>query len=142
MNSKLASVDAKLADCQREIFRKIARKTLTLAITDGNGHQPIIVVDEKTRVSDVIVQAERTEGFANLFVLLSDSTVIQAQLLPSESAVPGETSDELENPVHRDIEIGMLLNLARGKKRGVHFPVRLPRQSSEIRSAGLLSATS
>lgn len=140
MSSEPALETGRLEDCQRQIFWMIARKRISLRVTDDNGHHPVIVVDEHSRLSDVIVQAARTDGYANLFVLSDDDTVAVADLLPAESSVVPTSDGLISDVIHRDIEVGMLVSGASEQRGGVSFSVELPRQRGTFRRPRKLDA--
>lgn len=134
VNFDRAAETGRLDACRKQVIRMIAAREISLRVTDDNGHQPVVVVDEHARLSEVIVQAARTGGFTNLFVLSDDGTVEVADLLPAQVAINPTGEIEFTEPLHRDIEIGMLLSAARQRSGGVSFPVDLPRQSGTFRS--------
>lgn len=105
---------------------------------DEHGARPVLVVDEHELVSDVLVQAGRTGGYANLFVVMDDDSFVGSSTLPKSSALSADAAETLEDAVHRDVEIGMLLEAARTAPNGLNFTVRLPRQGGELRDAKAL----
>lgn len=111
----------------------IERKRTSLQVTDDNGHQPVIVVDEHARISSVLVQAARTDGYANLFVLADDDSVAVVDLLPADSSDLPTPYELTPDVIYRDIEVGMLLSAAIEHRRDVSFAVELPRQRGVFR---------
>lgn len=120
----------KLASFRKRIIRGISMKMIDAPITDPLGSRPVLVVDEHDLVSDVLVKAGRTGGFANLFVLFEDRSFMSASMLPSASAL--REGEKIEAPVHQDTEIGLLMLTARQYKDGLSFPVELPGQSGLV----------
>ena len=82
-SAQVGDID-RLGECRKQVVRMAGAKQISLGVADHNGHRPVVVVDEHARISDVPVQAARTDGYANLFVLTDDDSVLVADLLPSD----------------------------------------------------------
>lgn len=104
-------------------------------VVDSRGARPVVVVGEHELVSDVLVQASRTDHCANLFVIMDDGRFIGASVLPASEALNAGIADTLDSPVHRDSEIGLLLRAAQSCENGLNFAIRLHSQTGELRDA-------
>lgn len=135
MHSGTRTAVDRLASCRRHIFRQIGMRKIEAPIVDNHGGRPIVVVGEHELVSDVLVQASRTDHFANLFVVMDDGRFIGSAILPERDALSSANTDTLEEPVHRDSEIGLLLRAAQSCENGLNFAIRLQSQAGEIQGA-------
>lgn len=116
----------------------IAEGKASAPVTDESGSRPVLAVDEHDLVSDVFVRAARTGGCANLFVLFDNNDVIGTQVFGPSSALLTEDAELIEDPIHRDIEIGMLIRAAESSDNGLRVRVSLPHQRGEVRGAQML----
>lgn len=133
-NARLDSV-ARLNDFRKQVHFLIATGEIEAPIIDSHGSRPIITVDEREFVSEVMTRAERTQGFANLFVLMDDDTLSSASIIPSTSALNAEEAPSLDEPIHTDAEIGLLIGAAGHSRHGLNFDVALPSHKGSFRDA-------
>lgn len=116
----------------------IAEGKASAPITDDTGSRPVLAVGEHELVSDVFVRAARTGGCANLFVLFDDNDVIGTQIVGPSGSIVNDEAELIEDPIHRDIEIGMLIRAAETAEGGLRVRVNLPHQQGEVRGAQVL----
>lgn len=124
----------RLAAFRRTIFRGLAMRKITVDVVDDSGSRPIVVVDEHARVSEVMAQSSRTGGFANLFVVMDDSSVVRASIIPSDSALLSDDADSVKIE-HRDSEIGLLIHATIASENGLNVAVRLQHAQADVRNA-------
>lgn len=120
-----------LASCRRRIHRQLAMGEIDATITDNRGGRPILVVSEHERVSDVLLKAARTDGCANLFVVMDTEEIYSANLIPADGAITA--TDSRTEQVHQDAEVGMLIAAAREAAWAMDFSFALPSRAGEMR---------
>ena len=84
------------------------------------------------------MRAARTGGCANLFVVFDDDDIVGTQVVPSGSSIMSDEAELIEQPLHQDIEIGMLIRAAETAESGLRVRVSLPNTSGEVRGKQLL----
>ena len=83
----------------------------------------VVVVDEHALISDALMQVALTGDYANLFMLAEDDSVLVAELLLSGAAALPAIDITFNEPFERDIELGMVFEVAVVHRGGICFPL-------------------
>ncbi|MDJ1371152.1 hypothetical protein [Gulosibacter molinativorax] len=130
----------RLDDFPKAMMRHLAMGSFDKLVRDNSGRVPTIFCDEHLRLSELLQRAGRSDGCANVFVLLDTGQAALFSLLPSESAIDEGSATEYDEPISQDLEVGMLLRYSETQPGGIKFSVRLPTSSAKVESRGPILA--
>lgn len=106
-----------------------------LSVLAEGGSRPIVTALDEELLSEVMQRVIRSGGAANTFVAMN-SGLVELVMIENAAVPTGQTGviDLGPDPIHEDITIGMLVDVARNFPKGVSAPVRLPHHRGRISS--------
>lgn len=118
---------AKRRALSQRVFHDIATSRRELRVVAEDGSCPIVVALETELLSVVLERVMKAGGAANTFVEMKGEVVELLAIHVGARRWKKQRSprDLGPTPIHDDIEIGMMVDVARGYEDGVVVPVRL-----------------
>lgn len=123
------------ADLSKRIFHEIAVGKLQLSVRAADGSFPVVFALEHELLSEVMQRVETSGGSATTFVEFDDGKIARLAVRSArDHTVPDGAEDLGREPIHEDIEMGMMVVVARQYENGVVATVRieLPRHEGSV----------
>lgn len=123
---KMNEHDARRQELAKRVFHQIATTRRELEVVDADGVRPIVVALGDELLSDVMTRVAVSGGAANLFVEVERESGSEIALLLVRFGARNADAEDLgEEPISKDIEVGLMVDIVATAPLGVACRVSL-----------------